>query len=331
MTLTEEMRRYINLINEAKVDRNDARKVLAKLSPTYAKVRKDDKLQEVSINKGAIKAIGMAMAFVAVSVGGINASMIGPVPVKQAQEISQSIAQDLKSSYDSMPNGVVSNGAIYSEDDWQIDIKPVDSSSGEQIGSDSKGPPSEIKSEISAELEAKIKERMEQRIAEMEALGVKVEHNHHAERHDQVPASYTADYGPWEGRPGYANVPNRPTIVNYFVMEEEFAHALGSDEAMYGRDPVHMLWEEFRAKHYAKLKVEEVFELDAAAQAQNEMTNQNYIQFARDMAQYTRQNYTDEIIAEIRADAEATAEYQYRTGKMTVGNSGEKFVKYFAR
>jgi hypothetical protein len=171
---------------------------------------------------------------------------------------------------------------------------------------------------------------MEQRIAEMKAMGVKIEHNH-AERHDQVPATYTADFGPWEGRDGYANVPNRPTLANLLVMEEEFAHALGSDEKLYGKDPIHMLWEELRAKHYARLKVEEVFELDVDAHSQNDMTTQNYIDFARQMQKYTRQTYDDELIEKIRADAYATAERQYREGKITVGNSGDRFKQFYAR
>ena len=94
--------------------------------------------------------------------------------------------------------------------------------------------------------EAEISAHMDERIAAMEAMGVVVEHNY-AERHDQVPAEFTASFGPWEGRPAndegpaFANVPDVPTLANLLVMEEEFAHALGSDEELYGTDPVHQM------------------------------------------------------------------------------------------
>lgn len=327
VTLSEEMRRYINRLNEAKVDKEEARDVLAKLSPTYAKARGDDKLAEVRINKSAVKAIGFAMAFVAVAVGGANVSMIGPMPAQEAQELSQTIEQDIQKSYQNMPDGYADNtGKIYSVDDWDINIEPVKKSTSSDISNDE----DDSEQTIANDLTAKIKARMEQRVAEMRALGVTVEHNY-ADRHDQVPDTYTADYGPWEGREGYANVPDKPTIVNLLVMEEEFAHALGSDEALYGKDPIHMLWEELRAKHYARLKVEEVFEFDADAHTQNDMTTQNYIDFARDMQRFTRQVYTDELIDEIRADAYATAEQQYESGQISIGNSGDRFKQYFSR
>lgn len=319
VTLTEEMRHYINRLNEAKVDKRQAQAVLAKISPTYAHIRNDDKLAEVRINKDAVKAIGMAMAFVAVAVGGVNVSMIGPMPAHAAQDLAHAIAQDIHNSPHADTN------PYYSPDNWSVDVQPVTKASAAKPAGPEKAAPS-----ASDELTAKIAARMEQRIAEMKALGVKVEHNH-SERHDQVPDTYTADFGPWEGREGYANVPNRPTIVNLLVMEEEFAHALGSDELLYGKDPIHMLWEELRAKHYARLKVEEVFELDVDAHKQNDMTTQNYIDFARQMQKFTRQSYSDELIDAIRADAYATAERQYKEGKISVSNSGDRFKQYYAR
>lgn len=316
MAINQEMRYYINILNEAKVDKSEARNILTKLSPAYAKVKGDDKLEEVRINKATVKSIGIAMAFVAVAVGGVNVSMVGPLQTVDAMELSQTIEQDLRASYNTMPDGY---------DDWQINVEPAAkttiASDDQDNNSDSTQP---------HDLESKVAQRMAQRIAEMEAQGVTVEHNYN-ERHDQVPDTYTADYGPWEGREGYANVPDNPSIVNLFVMEEEFAHALGSDEELYGKDPIHMMWEEFRAKHYAQLKVEEVFELDAAAHTQNKMTRQNYVDFARQMSQYTRQSYSDELVANIRNHANAVAEEQYASGTISISNSNDYFADFYAR
>ena len=44
----------------------------------------------------------------------------------------------------------------------------------------------------------------------------------------------------------------------------------------------------------------------------NEFTRANYIAFARQMSQYTRRVYSDDLIAAIRADAEASARRQNR-------------------
>ena len=183
---------------------------------------------------------------------------------------------------------------------------------------------------------AQVQERMLSRVAEMKSINIVVEHNY-ADRHDAVPDEYTASFGPWQGRPAtdnepaYANVPDIPTITNLLVMEEEFAHAQGSDETVYGTDPIHQMWEEFRAKRYAMLKVSEFIEVTEEAIAFNEFTRANYIAFARQMSQYTRRVYSDDLIAAIRADAEAVAEAQYKAGVITITNSNDRFSEHYTR
>ena len=61
------------------------------------------------------------------------------------------------------------------------------------------------------------------------------------------------------------------------------------------------------------------------------LRHKNYIDFARQMSRWTRQSYSDELVAAIRADAEAVAEAQFAAGVITVTNSGDTFAKHFAR
>jgi hypothetical protein len=129
MSNRDEMRKFMNILTESKggqVDPDVAEKLLTKLSPTYRKAKKQDKVVDEEIGT----MIAGTIAFVAILIGGVEVTQVGPFDVAGAQEMSRVIERDVQRSYDEWhPHGWTDgSGTIYRMSDWEFEIQTMHSS-----------------------------------------------------------------------------------------------------------------------------------------------------------------------------------------------------------
>ncbi|SRR6056297_73997 len=126
MSNSQEMRKYINvLVESAKkdVDIDYAKRLLMKLSPTA-------KEEMTEMDESFAGALGGTIALVAVTVGGVEVTTIGPFDVSGAEQMARTIEQDIVRSYENYhPRGWTDgSGTIYMLDDWGFEVKTMHSS-----------------------------------------------------------------------------------------------------------------------------------------------------------------------------------------------------------
>jgi hypothetical protein len=74
--------------------------------------------------------MGFTIAFVAIIIGGVEVTQVGPFDVAGAQEMSRVIERDVQRSYDEWhPHGWTDgSGTIYRMSDWEFEIQTMHSS-----------------------------------------------------------------------------------------------------------------------------------------------------------------------------------------------------------
>ena len=133
MSNSHEMRRYMNILTESKdVDTETAEKLLTKMSPTYRSIKQKGLVIDETMGLGML---GATIALVIISVGGQDIAPLGPFEINGAEQMVQTIEQDIERAYETAhPHGWTDgSGTIYRLSDWDVRLETMHSSELEQF------------------------------------------------------------------------------------------------------------------------------------------------------------------------------------------------------